>query len=383
MATDQPSNSKPNIVFILVDNVGWGDFGVYGGQTPTPRIDKLASEGVRFNNYNVEIECTPSRSAIMTGRMPVRSGTSVVTFGVPYGLAPFEYTVAQLLSDAGYATALYGKWHLGDVQGRFPSDKGFDEWWGRPNTWDEAGYTSYPLFKESGMKPPMLMEGKKGQPSTPAMPLDLSVRGIVDEKYLIPKTIDFIQRNAAAKKPFFVYLGYSEVHPPIVPNPNFADKSTQRGGLYSDIIGEMDFRVGQVLDAIEGAGIADNTLVVLSSDNGTSSSIAATPGGSSGPWREISSLRRSKAAVVPLRSYVGRDTCLPEASPMRCWRPRTGYRRSPASPVRRISSPRTARSTASMPQRSFLAKARPADAIRLCCSVTQANCCQSNGRSTR
>src|SRR5262249_42210069 len=84
------TSSKPNIVFILVDNVGWGDFGVYGGTTPTPRIDKLASEGIRFNNYNVEAQCTPTRSALMTGRMPVRSGTFKVTWDLPYGLAPWE-----------------------------------------------------------------------------------------------------------------------------------------------------------------------------------------------------------------------------------------------------------------------------------------------------
>src|SRR5262245_58332444 len=207
-------DAKPNIVFILVDNVGWGDFGVYGGTTPTPRIDKLASEGIRFNNYNVESQCTPTRSAIMTGRMPVRSGTFEVTWDLPYGLAPWEYTIAKLLSDAGYATALYGKWHLGDVQGRMPSDKGFDEWWGVQNTWDEAGWTAYPRFKKAGVKAPMLWEGKKGQPSTPAMPLDLTVRPIVDEQYIIPKTIDFIKRQTTAKKPFFVYVGYSELHPP-------------------------------------------------------------------------------------------------------------------------------------------------------------------------
>ena len=95
------TTSKPNIIFILVDNVGWGDFGVYGGTTPTPRIDKLANEGIRFNNYNVEVQCTPSRAAIMTGRMPVRSGTFAVTWGIPYGLAPWEYTIAELLSNAG------------------------------------------------------------------------------------------------------------------------------------------------------------------------------------------------------------------------------------------------------------------------------------------
>jgi arylsulfatase len=278
---------KPNVVFILVDNVGWGDFGVYGGSTPTPRIDKLASEGIRFLNYNVESQCTPSRAAILTGRMPVRSGTFTVPFPGQgnYGMAPWEYTIAELLSDAGYATAMYGKWHLGNVPGRLPNDQGFDEWWGTKESLDEAGYTSYPLFKESGMKPPMIWEGKKGQASTPVMPLDLSVRPILDEKYIIPKTVDYIKREAAAKKPFFVYVGYSEMHAPVMANPNFAGKSTERGGLYSDVIGEMDFRVGQILDAIKEAGIEDNTIVILTSDNAAGRIGAAQGGGSNGPWR--------------------------------------------------------------------------------------------------
>lgn len=283
-----PADAKPNIVFILVDNIGWGDFGVYGGVTPTPRIDRLATEGIRFNNYNVECECTPSRSAIMSGRMPVRSGTYKLPFPGTgaYGLAPWEYTIANLLSDAGYATALYGKWHLGEVQGRLPTDQGFDEWWGIKNTWDEASYTSYSLFKESGMEPPMIWEGKKGQPSSPVMPLDLNVRPIVDEKYIVPKTIDYIKRQAAAKQPFFVYVGYSQAHPPMLINPAFAGKSTQRGGAYADMIGEMDYHVGAILDAIEGAGINDNTIVILSSDNGNLNTTAASAfGGSSGPWR--------------------------------------------------------------------------------------------------
>ncbi len=101
----------------------------------------------------------------------------------------------------------------------------------------------------------MIWEGKKGEQSKPVMPLDLKVRPIVDGKYIIPKTVEYIKRNAAAKKPFFVYVGYSEVHPPIIGNPDFAGKSTQRGGLYADVIGEMDFRVGQILDAVKEAGI--------------------------------------------------------------------------------------------------------------------------------
>ncbi len=281
------AEQKPNIVFILVDNVGWGAFGVYGGTVPTPRIDKLASEGIRFNNYNVEVQCTPTRSAIMTGRHPVRSGTT----SVPWpgqgeaGLAPWEYTIAKLLSDAGYATALYGKWHLGDVQGRLPNDPGYDEWWGVQNSWDEAGYTAWPLFKESGLPVPMIWEGKKGKPSKPVMPLDLKVLPIVDGQYIIPKTVEYIKRNAAAKKPFFVYVGYSEMHPPVIGNPDFVGKSTQRGGLYADVIGEMDYRVGQIVDAIKDAGIEDNTIVILSSDNASGGAIPQLGGSTNGPWR--------------------------------------------------------------------------------------------------
>jgi arylsulfatase len=291
---------KPNIVFFLVDNVGWGDFGVYGGTRPTPRIDKMAREGIRFNNYNVEAQCTPTRSAIMTGRHPVRSGTYTVVppIGKPAGLPAWEYTVAELLSDAGYATALYGKWHLGNVQGRLPNDQGFDEWWGIPDTWDEAGYSQYPLFNDLVAKvlaakkipelltlPPHILEGRKGQPSKVVMPLDMKVRPIVDGEYLIPKTIEFIKRQAASKKPFFVYLGYSEMHPPVVANPEFGGKSPTRGGVYADCIAEMDFRVGQILDAIKEAGVDDNTIVVLSSDNGITTGAASAAGGSSGPWR--------------------------------------------------------------------------------------------------
>jgi arylsulfatase A-like enzyme len=278
---------QPNIVFILLDNIGWGNFGAYGGTIPTPRIDKMASEGIRFKNYNVEVQCTPTRSAILTGRHPVRSGT----LRVPYpgegmsGLAPWEYTIAELLSDAGYATAMYGKWHVGEHEGRLPNDQGFDEWWGLKNTMDEAGYTAWPLFKESGMPVPMIWEGKKGHPSTPVMPLDLKVRPLVDGDYVIPKTVEYIKRNAAAKKPFFVYVGYTEMHPPVIGHPDFVGKSTERGGLFADIIGEIDYRVGQILDAVKEAGIDDNTVVILSSDNAGGGAVPHLGPGSNGPWR--------------------------------------------------------------------------------------------------
>jgi arylsulfatase len=117
------------------------------------------------------------------------------------------------------------------------------------------------------------------------MPLDLKVRPIVDGKYIIPKAVEYIKRNAAAKKPFFVYVGYSEMHPPVIGNPDFVGKSTQRGGLFADVIGEMDYRVGQILDAIKEAGIEDNTIVILSSDNGGGGAVLQVGPGSNGPWR--------------------------------------------------------------------------------------------------
>jgi arylsulfatase A-like enzyme len=125
---------KPNVLFILVDNLGYGELGAYGGGAtrgaPTPRIDRLASEGLRLTNMNMEAQCTPRRSCIMTGRYAIRSGTHSVPFGgVADGLTQWEVTVAEALSAAGYATALFGKWHLGSKDGRLPNDQGFDEWY--------------------------------------------------------------------------------------------------------------------------------------------------------------------------------------------------------------------------------------------------------------
>jgi len=281
---------KPNIVFILVDNIGWGDFSVYGGLTATPRIDGLANSGIRFNNYNVEGQCTPSRSAILTGRQAARSGTNEVPLDprLPYGLAPWEYTIAELLSDAGYATAMYGKWHLGSVEGRLPTNQGFDEWWGYKDTMDEAGYDSYALYRQqikaTHRQSPKVWEGKKGEPSKPVRDLNMAVRPFMDE--LITKhTNDYIARQAMAGKPFFVYTALSHAHPPEKIHPNFDQKSPDRLGGYSDMIAEIDFRVGQILDALKQAGVEDKTIVILSSDNGAGG-IPIFPcfGGSSGPW---------------------------------------------------------------------------------------------------
>jgi Sulfatase len=161
---------KPNIVFILMDNLGYGEPGCYGGGilrgAPTPRIDKLATEGTRLLNFNVEAQCTPSRSAIMTGRFAIRSGTQSIPIGGGLdGLTQWELTIAKLLSNAGYATAHFGKWHLGSEQGRLPNDQVFDEWFGIPRTTDEAFWPSDPQAKAAGVPFMHMMEGRKSEKS--------------------------------------------------------------------------------------------------------------------------------------------------------------------------------------------------------------------------
>ena len=150
----QAQQTKANIVFILMDNLGYGEVGVYGGGVtrgaPTPRIDRLASEGTRLTNFNVEAQCTPSRSAIMTGRFSIRSGTHSVPIGGGLeGLTQWEVTIAETLSGTGYATAAFGKWHLGSDHGRLPNSQGFDEWYGIPRTTDEAFWPSEPAARRA------------------------------------------------------------------------------------------------------------------------------------------------------------------------------------------------------------------------------------------
>ena len=146
------SDEQPNIVFFYWDNFGWGELGCYGGGVlrgaPTPRIDGLAADGLKLLNFNVEAQCTPSRSALLTGRHAIRSGTQAVPIaGGPDGLTRWEVTVAQALSDAGYATGMWGKWHLGsDPEGRGPVDFGFDEAVWSPRTADEVLWTMQSYF---------------------------------------------------------------------------------------------------------------------------------------------------------------------------------------------------------------------------------------------
>lgn len=276
--------SKPNIVFVLMDNLGYGEVGVYGGGVvrgaPTPRIDRLAGEGLRLTNFNVEAQCTPSRSAILTGRFAIRSGThSVPLPGTPEGLTQWEATIAELLSGAGYATAHFGKWHLGSSQGRLPNDQGFDEWFGIPRTTDESMFPSQPGAIASGMPFMHTMEGRKGEKSRELVVYDLEQRRLIDTE-ITRRTIDFMERSTKAGKPFYAYVPFTLVHFPTLPNQKFAGKTGH--GDFSDALAEMDAHVGELLDAVDRLSIRDNTIFVFTSDNGPDPSFPWQ--GSSGPW---------------------------------------------------------------------------------------------------
>ena len=295
---------KPNVVFILADNVGYGDMGPYGGGElrgmPTPRTDQLAREGLRLTQFLVEPGCTPSRAALMTGQYSIRNGLSLIGFpGGPNTLSAKAYTMGQLFKDVGYATALFGKWHLGEDPQSLPTMHGFDEFYGiPPNTsWNDAVTValitlSHSLdMSESELieKGPWIMQQKAGGAMQRVRPFTPEVRAEIDND-LTDRSIAFMKQQQAAGKPFFLYLPFSMGHVPNYPSKQFAGKS--RIGNYGDKMMEGDYHVGQVLDALKELKIDDNTIVVFASDNGPTSmtlrefgNLGSADMGSPGPFR--------------------------------------------------------------------------------------------------
>ena len=277
------AGDQPNIVVIMTDNQGYGDLGIYGGlRAPTPRLDQLGSEGAVFLDFQVEPNCTPSRAAFMTGRMPVRSGTDGLVFpGEPGGLHPMEVTLAEVLKGAGYGTAYYGKWHLGEIAEREPQMQGFDYWYGIHNT----SFPVDPDFPGTDMEligTQKVMEGTAGKPATVVRDMDIEYRKLIDRD-LTTRSVNYIERKAKTENPFFLMTSYINPHHPVVPHPDFKGKSG--GGDYSDVLMEIDFNTGKILDAIDKAGIRDNTIVFWFSDNGpTRYSLEPDQNGDSGMW---------------------------------------------------------------------------------------------------
>jgi arylsulfatase len=307
--TVNAATDKPNIVLVFLDNFGWGEPGFNGGGiirgAATPNMDQIAAEGLRLTNFNVEVQCTPSRSAIMTGRYAIRSGNGTVPLGEGvYGLVQWEVTMAEMLSAAGYATGMYGKWHLGRTEGRFPTDQGFDEWYGIPNSTDESVYSEMQGFSESGINEAFVMEGKKGSTPQKVRPYRLDYRPLIDRD-LTDRAIDFMQRQAQAKKPFFLYLPYTATHFPTMPHPDFDGKSGN--GAWADLLMQIDSYTGELLDTLDDLGIADDTIFIFTADNGpealgygsTNFTTETTMHGSPGPWRSTLFTSYEGALRVP------------------------------------------------------------------------------------
>jgi arylsulfatase A-like enzyme len=277
---------KPNILFIFTDNVGYGALSCYNGgilDTPTPRIDQLAADGLRLTNFNAENQCTPSRAALLTGRLPIRSGIGkAIAAGAPGGLHPWEITIAEMLGEAGYGTAIFGKWHLGTGEGRLPTDQGLDEWFGFETT-DVIYWTGKPGMPLNDVH--YIREGRKGENPRNVRIYDENMRRQID-RLITDRAVDYIAKNGNSDRPFFLYVPFAFAHHPALANPDFKGKST--AGEYGDSVIEHDHNVGRILDALTAAGIAGDTVVVWASDNGPSPLPTVTPWwtiSDAGPWR--------------------------------------------------------------------------------------------------
>jgi len=311
------AQDRPNVVIMLADNVGYGDIGAYGAGEirgmPTPRIDQLASQGLRLTQYLVEPGCTPSRAALMTGRYSPRSGlSSVIVGGTPNTLQASEVTLGELFKSRGYVTAMAGKWHLGRSEQSWPTRQGFDEY--RVGVLETTDGTLYrDAMQRAGMPEPVIAatepwiwEGAATGALKKIRPYTVDYRRQV-EGDIARASVEFIQRQAAARQPFFLYVGWTHAHYPTLAAPEFTGKS--RIGVYGDVIMELDHRTGQVLDAIKAAGVEDNTIVIWLSDNAA----APTSGpfdsraGSNGPFRgELGDALEGSIRTVGMIKWPGR-----------------------------------------------------------------------------
>jgi len=259
----EPVSPPPNVVLIFGDDIGYGDRGVYGSQTiDTPHLDALAENGVRFTQFYVSSPvCTPSRGSLLTGRHQVRLGFyGGVTFpDSTTGMSPDEITIAEMLKEQGYATGMFGKWHLGHRPEYLPTRQGFDEWFGGPYSNDMQHF--------------VMMEGDD------VVDLDPDQRYLT--KNLTERAVDFINRKA--DQPFFLYLAHHMTHVPVFVSEEFEGKSD--GGRYGDAMEEIDWSVGQVLAKLQEHGLTDNTIVIFTSDNGPWLTMGLE-GGSAGGLRE-------------------------------------------------------------------------------------------------
>jgi len=264
------TTGRPNLVIINIDDLGYSDIGPFGSTlNRTPNLDRMAAEGRRLTTFYAAPVCSPSRAALMTGCYPKRALPipHVLFPGNDVGLAPSEITVAELLKSAGYVTGIVGKWHLGDQPEFLPTRQGFDEWFGLPYS-NDMGPAADGV--KSNFGDPLPAESKNLQPPLPLMRGETVVQRVLasDQTQLVSRYTEEALRFIRAHKDerFFLYLAHNAVHFPLYPGERFRGKSAN--GLYGDWVEEMDWSVGEVLNALRTQGLAEKTLVIFVSDNG-------------------------------------------------------------------------------------------------------------------
>lgn len=290
-------HKKPNIVIMFADNLGYYDVSAFSGDptyTSTPNIDRLAEEGMKFLHWNSgALMCSPSRSALLTGRLPIRNGVYPEVFHekAEFGLPLNETTIADYLRQDGYATSIVGKWHLGHSKKHYlPTSRGFDEWTGLP--FHMAGASIDEHVCGVDVNETMWMPLYRG---TKIVEQPVKLQSLA-QTYAKAAT-DFIDKQVAAEKPFFLYMAFSHVHQLCA--PKFTSKqgtcqwastmftSTSPIATFTESVQEMDWIAGEILNEIDKAGVAENTLVIFTSDNGpwtSEQSCAGKKGPFKGTW---------------------------------------------------------------------------------------------------
>jgi len=265
---------RPNIVIILADDLGYGDLGAFGHPTiKTPRIDAMAADGQKWTSFYVQPVCSPSRAALLTGRLPVRSGM----FGTPTGTAPKvlrdnavqglpadEITIAEMLKTRGYATGVVGKWHLGHLPPFLPMAQGFDFWFGLPFSHD----MKMTVPRDRGYQTTAYYEPKPQYWDVPLMRNGDVVERPADHRTLTRRYTEEAVRfiDGHRNEPFFLYVAHSLPHIPLARSAEYVGHSA--AGIYGDTVEEIDWSTGRIVDALRAAGVERRTLVVFTSDNG-------------------------------------------------------------------------------------------------------------------
>ena len=275
---------QPNLIVFMVDDMGWGDPGCFGGGAaigaPTPNIDRLAASGMRLTSSYSQPSCTPTRAAMLTGRLPQRTGlTRPTATGEKSGGMAGEMTIARLLSDAGYLTGMTGKWHLGEDEGQWPTDVGFDEYFG-----NLSANTSYHDFRDPEFSPELVFNPERAAAMERVQFIRTTVKGWKDgrreygeeitleteprlEMEYLAWSQDFMQRAVNAEKPFYLYHAMNRVHSKNYPNPDFRGKSPA-AIPYKDSMVEVDSVLGEIVKTVRELGQEENTLIIFSHDNG-------------------------------------------------------------------------------------------------------------------